>query len=86
MVKPKQERETIEVPSGIATSPLHSRCMALIWWMIDWWNQDEQGWCKIHGDYFEKITTDDETRTKSKKFLIDNGYMEKSKYVVSVGA
>ncbi|MFN9911454.1 MAG: hypothetical protein ACK53L_02650, partial [Pirellulaceae bacterium] len=49
--------------------------------MVDWWNEDEQGWCKIHGDFFEKITTDSYTMATAKAFLIDNRYMETLSHV-----
>jgi hypothetical protein len=77
----KKEQETIYVPGGITKTRYHQRAIALMWWMVDWWNEDEQGWCKIHGDFFEKITTDSYTMATAKAFLIDNRYMETLSHV-----
>lgn len=81
LVKSNREMETIQVPRGIAQARYHSRCMALMWWLISIWNDDEQGWSTINDEvYFDKITTDPYTRPEARTSLVDNGYVQTLPY------
>jgi hypothetical protein len=76
MVRAKKEQVEILVPKGVAERIERKDATCLMWWIIDWWNQDDWGWCRIHDKHFNKITTDDETRTGARTYMREKRYLD----------